>query len=166
MKGYTKKMLSSLFLVLSIAAGFTACTKDDSPDMETPLSNATTTVRLIFIDSSDAQKVAGSKVDLTKAQTVKIKYTVSNDSVGPKIAHEASLLVKGSRTKISTIDQKELTFKSGTDLTIFSADLYDSKSNLLGGWAKDGSDIFEVTSLQGEAPVMDRTYNTVGVEKL
>lgn len=157
----TRKTLSTLFFALTIAVGFVACSDNDSFDQEVnPVSS--TTLRLVFKDSLDTSRSAGSKVDLTKASFVKIEYAVNEE--GNDIEKEATLMVKGDSTQVTTFDQKDLTFKSGSKLEIYSAALYDSKSDLIGTWAKNESDVFEVTSSEG-ASVMDRVYGTVGIDR-
>lgn len=164
MKMNTRKTLTKIFLALTIAIGFVACSDNDSLDQELAPVNTNTTLRLVFKDSLETGKSAGSKVDLTKASFVKIEYAVSEGGNGLNVVKEGTFMLKGDSTKVSTFDQKDLTFKSGSKMEIYSATLYDSKNSLLGTWANNKSDVFEITSSQGVA-VMDRIYGTTGVDR-
>lgn len=160
----TRKMLGQLLLVLTIAIGITACSKNDADEL-TPPTNAITSVRLVFTDSTVHEKSAGSKVDLTKVASVKIKYAVTEGEIGINVIREATLMVKGDSSKVSTFDLKTLTFKGGSKLTIYGATLYDNKDKVVGGWSKADNDAFQVTSPEGVV-VMERIYGTVGLERL
>lgn len=160
----TRNVLSQLLLALTIAIGITACSKNDNDEL-TPPANAITSVKLVFTDSTVNEKSAGSKVDLTKVASVKIKYAFTEGEIGINVVREATLMVKGDSSKVSTFDLKTLTFKGGSKLTIYAATLYDNTDKVLGGWSKEDNDVFEVTSPQGVA-VMERTYGTVGLERL
>jgi len=156
MKTNLRKFLAMAALVLPIA--FTACNKDKDKVEPEPQINEMTHVKLSF----EADTNGATKVDLAKAASVKVEYTVNDGSVQPLAINQVDLILKGDSAKVSTFDTRTLVFKGGSSMSIHSVtfigrDGEDLKSSPV-------SDTFEVTSPKG-VKTMERTYRVSPLER-
>lgn len=162
MKTNFKKMLAVVALVLPIA--FTACSDKKEVPVPTPQPiDEMSLVKLSFVaDSAAVGTLAADKVDLLKAASVKLAYTVEDGSVQPQAINEAELLVSGDSTKISARDNRTLWFKGGSTLTIHSVTLYNKEGEVMG--IAPAPDQFEVSTPKG-TKVMERIYPVIRKER-
>jgi hypothetical protein len=160
MKTNVRKMLVVVALALPVL--FTACKKDNDTVPKPETENAITSVKLVFNSDATGPKSAdGKAVDLSNATTVKIVYGVRDNGITLPVLKEAELNLSSTPAKASTIDQKVLTFKAGTTLSIQSATLLNAEGQAI---ATAPADEFKVSSPQGTV-IMERNYDVTGLER-
>ncbi|MES2650864.1 MAG: hypothetical protein V4663_03945 [Bacteroidota bacterium] len=155
MKTNLKTVIAIFALALPIL--FTACKKDN---VEPQPNNEITSVKFSFTGTKNIEKIAS--VDLSKAKSVKIDYTIADGSNQVQIIKQAELAVTGDNVKVSTIDQKVFTVKGGSTINVQSAILLDASGKIIATIA--GPDSFKAETPMGSV-LMERAYPVSGLEK-
>lgn len=152
------KTLMTIF-AFAIPVVFLACTKESIP-----ANNDITAVKLSFTGNQASPKLhnEGSTVDLSKAATVKMEYTIEDGSNQIQQVRKAELTVAGNNSKVSTIDHRVLSFKGGSKITILSAALLDANGNVIA--TIPVPDTFKINSPQGIL-IMEKSYEATGLER-
>lgn len=157
MKTNLKTVIAIFALALPIL--FTAC-KKDKVEPQLPI-NEITSVKFTFTGDQNTNKTADS-VDLSKATTVKIDYTVADGSNQIQAIKQAELVVLGNSTKVSTIDQKVFTVKGGSTINVQSAILLDASGKTIATIA--GPDSFKAETSKGSM-LLERAYAVTSLER-
>lgn len=158
MKTNLKKLLVIFALALPVV--FAACKKNnDDVNPEVPGSKLTS-VKFSF--SEKGIKAADGNVNLKDAASVKISYHIADGSIQPQAFNESTLAVTGDASKVSTIDQKIFTVKTGSTINIQSASLLDAKGNIIATIA--APDSFKAENPDGTM-AMERSYQVSGIER-
>ena len=125
-------------------------------------ANAITNVKFTFSNNAVSLKSADSNaVDLSDATILKIVYGVKDNGVTLPIIKKAEFMLLSTAAQATTINQKILTFKAGTTLSIRFMVLINIKGKVI---AVASADEFIVYSPQGTL-IMEREYDITGLEK-